>query len=111
MVSLSFRTPFHTATALLFTVILLVLGAYAFVIDTDDHQYKPKKGQPCEGIPITVDYPFHGGMLQPHACKPQCQDGTQRYVLYTNGKATQCQKPPGCLDWGEDNGVTCEPPA
>lgn len=69
---------------------------------------RPESGKPCEGVPLEVDYPFHGGMNPPHACKPQCDDDVQRYILYSNGMATQCQLLPGCLDWGEDQGVTCE---
>ena len=74
-------------------------------------ELKPKENQPCEGEPIEVNYAYYGGMHSPHGCAPQCEDGKQRYLLYTNGKATQCQKVPGCLDWGEDQGVTCIPPA
>ena len=66
--------------------------------------------QECEGEAIVVDYPYNGGVNEPHACAPQCEDGKQRYILYTNGMATPCQTVPGCLDWGEDQGITCKVP-
>lgn len=93
--------------------IIAVAATMLFEAVSTNHgvdQLKPEPGQPCEGTPIRVDYPYYGGMLQPHACQPQCEDQIQHYVLYTNGKATQCQRLPGCLDWGEDQGVTCVPP-
>ncbi|MBM3231014.1 hypothetical protein FJZ28_01675 [Candidatus Peregrinibacteria bacterium] len=86
-----------------------VLIAYAFFVKDDAEALKPKQDAACEGTPIAVDYPYYGGMLQPHACAPQCEDNKQHYILYSNGKATQCQILPGCLDWGEDQGVTCVP--
>ena len=64
---------------------------------------------PCVGEPIVVDYGFYGGYIDPHACKVQCTEGGTRYIQYNNGKATQCETPPGCNDWGEDNGVECAP--
>lgn len=93
---------------------IFVIGGvllFQMLVEPDETAYKPKPDQVCEGQPIAVDYPYYGGMLGPHACKPQCDDGKQRFVLYSNGKATQCGKTPGCLDWGEDQGVTCIPPA
>lgn len=67
-------------------------------------------GESCIGEPIVVDYAYDYRMLEPHACKPQCADGKQRYILYANNVATQCDTPPGCNDWGEDRKVTCMPP-
>ena len=65
----------------------------------------------CEGTPLYVQYPYESGYLEPHACKVQCETPSeQRFVLYSNGKATQCEKIPGCLDAGEDSGVTCTVP-
>lgn len=104
------RTLFGKAFVALAAAIVIVLIYESFVEDNSGTEFKPKENQPCEGTPIEVDYPYYGGMLQPHACKPQCEDQEQHYILYTNGKATQCQKLPGCLDWGEDQGVTCVPP-
>lgn len=101
-------SPYTTALTVVCAVIALVLVKDA-VFQEDVSALKPKPNQPCEGQALRVDYPYHGGMLSPHACAPQCADGKQRYILYTNGKATQCQKVPGCLDWGEDQGVTCVP--
>jgi hypothetical protein len=67
----------------------------------------PHEPKECEGDPITVTYPFEGGFLDPHACAPQCVDQKQRYIIYSNGFATQCEKPPGCRDLGEDRSVVC----
>lgn len=63
---------------------------------------------PCIGEPIPVDYAY-SGWLQPHACAVQCEDDKPRYILYTDGSATQCQTPPGCNDEGEDRGIFCTP--
>jgi|GEM_PF-2062840 len=65
---------------------------------------------PCVGEPLNVNYPFQGGFIEDHACKAQCGTQAQRYILYTNGKTTQCQMLPGCNDEGEDQGRTCIPP-
>lgn len=62
----------------------------------------------CTGEPIFVPYAFEWTVLEPHACAPQCTDGKQRYIVYTNGLATQCENLPGCNDTGEDTGVTCK---
>lgn len=69
-----------------------------------------RQGAPCEGDPIPVSYPYANGMAAPHECLVQCREGGRRYILYSDGVGTQCQTPPGCSDWGEDNGVTCIPP-
>ncbi|MBI3336684.1 hypothetical protein HYZ98_03930 [Candidatus Peregrinibacteria bacterium] len=61
----------------------------------------------CEGLPLPVSYPYAGGFLEPHACAIQCQDHQQRYIVYSNGFSTQCEKLPGCRDLGEDRGVIC----
>ena len=110
MSTLDIRTFYGKAVVAIIAAISFVLVYEAFIKDTSGKEFKPKPNQPCEGTPIAVDYPYHGGMLQPHACKQQCEDQIQHYILYKNGKATQCQKLPGCLDWGEDQGVTCVPP-
>lgn len=60
-----------------------------------------------EAIPVAYEY---SGWLQPHECAVQCQDDLPRYILYTDGRATQCQTPPGCNDEGEDKGIFCTPP-
>lgn len=67
--------------------------------------------EPCKGDSIVVNYPFGGAIASPHECKVQCIEGGIRYILYSNGSATQCETPPGCNDWGEDHNVTCIPPA
>lgn len=63
----------------------------------------------CIGEPIVVTYPY-AGWSEPHECRVQCDDDRPRYILYTDGLATQCQTPPGCNDAGEDSGITCVPP-
>jgi len=69
---------------------------------------------PCVGQPIVVNYPFphpeDADFENPWECQVQCADKVQRYILYSNGRATQCSKVPGCLDQGEDNWATCTPP-
>ena len=65
----------------------------------------------CVGEPIRVDYAFEWSVEEPHACAVQCTDGKPRYILYTNGLGTQCEPPPGCNDYGEDNGIICVVPA
>lgn len=105
------RTGYGKAFTVLVIAIAGTLVYESFIDDNSSADFKPKPNQPCEGTPIEVDYPYHGGMLAPHACQPQCDTDRQRFILYANGKATQCQKLPGCLDWGEDQGVTCVPPA
>lgn len=65
----------------------------------------------CKGEAIIVDVPYVGTVNEPWTCQVQCEDKKQHYILYSNGKATQCQELPGCNDTGEDTGVTCVPPA
>lgn len=103
------KTPYGKALLCLITFTATLLVYESFIADKIEKQYAPKENQPCIGEPLEVDYPYQGGMLDPHACSVQCEDEVQRYIVYTNGKATQCQILPGCLDWGEDQGVTCVP--
>ncbi len=103
-------TRFSKAFAVLIIAILVVLSYKAFMGNGGAVTGKPILNAVCEGQALAVDYPYQGGMIPPHACAPQCEDNVQRYVLYSNGKATQCQMLPGCLDWGEDQGVTCVMP-
>lgn len=70
----------------------------------------PEPQAECKGEPIFVDFAYNGGVNEPWTCRVQCDDQKQRYVVYTNGTATQCEDLPGCNDWGEDNGVTCTAP-
>jgi hypothetical protein len=89
-------------------VLLLVVIVQSVVPRTYVKENTPPPTQEaCKGSPIEVDYPFEGAFLEPWECKIQCDDDQPRYILYANGKATQCQPPPGCNDWGEDNGVEC----
>lgn len=64
---------------------------------------------PCIGEPIAVSYAYKGNPEEPWECQPQCDDHLPRYILYSNGIATQCDTPPACNDRGEDDGVTCMP--
>jgi len=70
----------------------------------------PVQAGSCVGTAIPVDFAFTGGVNDPWTCQEQCDDDKPRYILYSNGKATQCETPPGCNDTGEDNNVTCTPP-
>ena len=75
MNSLSLQTPYTKALAAVTLAVLVVLAYDAFLRADPADKYKPKPGQPCEGQALAVDYPYHGGMLSPHACAPQCGDG------------------------------------
>ena len=100
--------------------VLLALGGIVLIVgvesllpkaETPDTATAPiQADQPCQGTPIFVTYPYQGGMLDPWECKVQCDDKKQRYIVYTNGKATPCEVLPGCLDYGEDYDITCTPP-
>lgn len=90
-------------------IMLLIVVAQAVTEPAVPVAPPPKPASECVGDPITVSYPYVG-WSKPHACAPQCKDDRPRYVLYSDGKATQCETPPGCNDWGEDKGVTCVPP-
>ena len=100
--------PFAVASIL---IILGIVAFQQFTTITIDPIKMPSDGDPCEGKALHVGYPFDGEMLKPHECKIGCDDGIWRHIVYTNGEATQCQRPPGCSDWGEDAGVTCVPEA
>lgn len=91
----------------LFIVIGIILFIQAFITDPKPPKRKEKA---CKGEPIYVDYPYETGYLEPWACKVQCDDQQRRYIVYSNGKTTQCEKLPGCRDWGEDHGETCKRP-
>jgi|CXWL01.1.fsa_nt_gi hypothetical protein len=65
----------------------------------------------CVGTPISIDVPYVGATVDPWTCKAQCENDKARYILYSNGKATQCETPPGCNDTGEDTGIMCNPPS
>lgn len=71
----------------------------------------PKAEKACVGTPIYVNAEYNGSTVNEWSCQPQCDDKIQRYLVYTNGVATPCDTLPGCFDYGEDNGVTCIPPA
>lgn len=65
---------------------------------------------PCRGEPIAVNFAFTGTIHEDWTCKIQCTDRKLRYILYSNGIATQCEELPGCNDYGEDHNITCAPP-
>src|SRR5687768_3064355 len=54
----------------------------------------------CIGEALSIPYAYNYTIVEPHSCAPQCADGKQRYLLYTNGVATQCELLPGCNDVG-----------
>lgn len=99
------------ATGYVLGGILLIIVVQAFLPEGPLPGVTPVKTESCVGQPIVVDYDFGGSFMEPHACAVQCDDDKPRYILYKNGKATQCETPPGCNDYGEDRGVTCEVPA
>lgn len=73
---------------------------------------EPKQGDTCLGTAIRVDYPYEPGVVAPWECHKQCEDvNIQYYVVFGDGKATQCELLPGCDDWGQDHDITCVPPA
>ncbi len=100
-----------TLTAALFTLVIGTLLLQA-IFRSPSRQIPLERlpEQECDGEALPVEYPFQGGFIEPHACNVQCADQIQRYILYSNGLATPCEKLPGCLDWGEDRGITCRPP-
>lgn len=100
-------------------VIVGTLAALLLIVAVQSlfpHEYVPSPKEPvvevpCTGMPIKVDFAYTGGVNDPWTCQEQCNDNKARYILYSNGKGTQCQTPPGCNDTGEDTGVTCTVPA
>ncbi len=100
-------TTFGKAVLAVIALTAALLVYESVIADKSGKEFAPEPDQTCEGEALKVKYPYKGGMLDPHACKVQCEDEVQRYIVYTNGKATQCQILPGCLDWGEDQGITC----
>jgi len=87
---------------------ILVVTAYqALTTEVIAPPNYPTQDAICYGTPIVVDYEYGGAMMQPHACKVQCDTKTPHYIIYSNNKGTQCGAIPDCSDWGEDNGVTC----
>ena len=97
----------------------VVAGGLAFVVLIVGYQSltsqfvapvpEPEPDIKCVGKPIHAAYPYGGTMMGPHECAPQCDDHIRRYIVYSDGQATQCEPLPGCSDWGEDSGVTCLP--
>lgn len=100
------------------SIILLALGGILLIVVIESlfpntsvpSVDVPVAKEDCTGEPIHVAYPYEGGMLDPWECRIQCDDKKQRYIAYTNGKAAPCEELPGCLDYGEDHGITCKPP-
>ena len=89
-------------------LMLLVVAAQAVMPSVPPSAPPPEPAKGCIGDPIPVEYAY-GGWMEPHACAVQCDDDKPRYILYSDGKAAQCQTPPGCNDEGEDRGVLCVP--
>jgi len=105
---LDINTPIGAATAVVLLSVIALTVIHRGFMGPKAVDLMGQQNIECKGQPLEVDYPYHGGFLDPHACKIQCEDGILRYIVYTNGKATQCDTTPGeCLDWGEDHGFTC----
>lgn len=105
----------HTLVGVFLGLVLLLLFVTTIQrINVDDAKPTPvaqSKKVPCKGEPIFVDENYYGDTLEPHSCAEQCNNNKQRYLLYKNGRATQCETPPGCNDIGEDKGIECLPPS
>lgn len=104
----SFSVERVVSLFLLIVLLTLIYQAFFKTISLPEPDLDPKKD--CEGTALFVEYPYVGRVIEPHACAPQCVDQVQRYVVYTNGLATQCAPLPGCSDLGEDRGITCRIP-
>lgn len=89
--------------------LLLILTIVQSVVPKNYVPETPEEIEPCIGEPIFVDFDYTGGVNEPWSCQEQCTDDQPRYLFYTNSKATQCETPPGCNDYGEDRGIQCEP--
>ena len=104
------RPTFQHTVLFFFGFIFLILLYQAVRTPKVPEKAAQQLADDCKGDPIFVDYPYNYTVAQPHACKPQCADDKLRYVVYSNGLGTQCEIPPGCNDYGEDQGVTCRVP-
>jgi hypothetical protein len=103
--------PYRKPTLAIFGVIIALL----FIQALFPRQAKPMKPQDlatedCIGEPLSIPFAYTGNVVDPWSCQIQCQDKKQRYLVYTNGAATQCEILPGCNDFGEDHGETCRIP-
>ena len=91
-----------------FGAIILILAFQSFREPSMPNIPPPEPEKPCKGQAIYVDYEYPPTQQpSPWECEVQCNDDEERYVHYTNDFGTQCEAPPGCLDLGEDNNVTC----
>lgn len=110
---MSFATPknVQNATGVVFGIIMVSLLWLSIRTPPMPDAPPPPKEEACIGTSIVVDYAYENGVNSPYECDVQCEDDKPRYILYSNGKATQCETPPGCLDYGEDHRITCTPPA
>ena len=104
------RLPIEKVAYSFFGVVFLVLVYQSFFWTPVVKPFSLEPSGECVGESLFVSYPYEGRVLDPHACAPQCADQRQRYIVYTNGYATQCETVPGCSDWGEDRGKTCRIP-
>ena len=113
----------------IFVALIIIIGLQTFTdysflsSDSDNGGVMPQAavetvwedGDPCVGDPIDVDYTWphpadETDFTNPWECSIQCEDGVQRYIRYVNDDiGTPCENIPGCLDWGEDNAITCIP--
>jgi hypothetical protein len=103
--------PFRRPVLAVFGIIILLLVLQALF----PRQAKPvdlneMAEEDCVGDPLPIPYEYTGNVVDPWSCQVQCTDQKRRYLVYTNGVATQCEELPGCNDWGEDRGQTCRIP-
>jgi hypothetical protein len=106
-------TDLRTSKPLLlfFGVIVALLFFHAmFPPNPPQRDLSAAATEDCIGEPLSVPYEYTGNVVEPWSCQPQCADKKQRYLVYTNGLATQCEMLPGCNDYGEDRGQTCRIP-
>lgn len=103
----------RTAAIGLIAFVFVVTGAQSILrgLRLDALANRPKPDPvACRGEPIIVNDNFYGGSLKPWSCKERCEEGQSFYLLYLNGRGTQCGAYPNCFDQGEDDGITCIPP-
>ena len=102
--------PTDEHLVLSFCVIVLLILTWHALFPASTMQLPQADEIPCVGQPVTVTYPYLHKQEKPFECQVQCKDNIPRYILYTNSLATQCETLPGCTDYGEDSGITCQAP-
>lgn len=103
--------PYRKPVLIIFGVIVALLLIQAvFPRQAVPRDLTASAEEDCVGEALPIPYEYTGNVVDPWSCQVQCQDQKQRYLVYTNGVATQCETLPGCNDWGEDRGQTCNIP-